>query len=266
VARSREDAASPRDGGSASRQASAGDVGPGAQTFDSATCEHAFGVTAAPRYRQWEYELVAPFLGRSVLEVGSGMGHFAEKLVAAGLDRIVLSDADRDCLDRLRRTYADRPDVEVAEVTLPGRLDIGDPVDSIVAMNVLEHIEDDAQALRDLAAVVTDGGWIVLWVPAYMQLYGDFDRKIGHFRRYTPATIRATVERAGLLPRHVRPVNFLGGIAWWIAVRRGGAGRPDPRLVWLFDNVVVPTSRTIEKIARPPFGQSVVCVAQVIRD
>jgi SAM-dependent methyltransferase len=238
---------------------------PGArfESFDSSTCENAFGATAAPHYRQWEFDLVAPFLGRTVLEVGSGFGYFAEKLTEAGLDRLVLSDTDRHCLRRLRQTYADRPDVEVAEVALPGRLDIGDRVESAVAMNVLEHIEDDRQALRDLGDIVVPGGRIVLWVPAYMQLYGPFDRKVGHFRRYTPASIRAVVEQAGLRASYVRPVNFLGGIAWWVAVRRGGAGTPDRRLVWLYDNVVVPTSRTIERVVRPPFGQSVLCVAEV---
>ena len=225
--------------------------------------ENAFGATAAPAYRQWEYDLVAPFLGRSILEVGSGIGYFGEKLVESGRDRVVLSDTDPYCLESLRATYASRPDVEVAEVGLPGRVEIGEPVETVVAMNVLEHIEDDAQALRDLAAVTRPGGRIVLWVPAYMQLYGDFDRKVGHFRRYTPRTVSDAVERAGLRVRHVRPVNFLGGIAWWIAVRRGGAGKPDPRLVWLYDKVVVPISRTVEKVVKPPFGQSVLCVADV---
>lgn len=228
-------------------------------------CEYAFGATAAPRYRQWEYDLVAPYLGRSVLEVGSGMGYFSEKLAASGRDRLVLSDADEECVARLRETYAERPDVEVVEVRLPGHVDIGEPVESVVAMNVVEHIEDDVQALRALAAVLTPGGRLVLWVPAYMQLYGDFDRKVGHVRRYTPATMRAAVERAGLRLLDVRPVNFLGGLAWWLAVRRGGAGRPDPRLVWLYDNVVIPAGRTIEKAVRPPFGQSVLCVADVPR-
>ena len=225
--------------------------------------ENAFGATAAPAYRQWEYDLVAPFLGRSILEVGSGIGYFGEKLVESGRDRVVLSDTDAFCLQSLRDAYAGRPDVEVAEVGLPGQVEIGEPVETVVAMNVLEHIEDDAQALRDLAAVVKPGGRIVLWVPAYMQLYGDFDRKVGHFRRYTPATARDAVERAGLKVRYVRPVNFLGGIAWWIAVRRGGAGKPDPRLVWLYDKVVVPVSRTVERGVKPPFGQSVLCVADV---
>jgi SAM-dependent methyltransferase len=238
-------------------------IGPGGQVFDSATTENAFGATAAPRYRRWEYDLVAPFLGRSMLEIGSGMGYFSEKLAEGNFDRLILSDPDQHCLRSLEEKYAGRSDIEVREIVVPGPIDIGAPVESIVAMNVLEHIEDDAQALRDLAAVVVRGGRIIVWVPAYMQLYGEFDRKVGHFRRYTPATIRLAVERAGLHVRDVRPVNVLGGAAWWLAVRRGGTGRPDPRLVWLYDNVVVPTSRTIEKVARPPFGQSVLCVADV---
>jgi hypothetical protein len=51
-------------------------------------------------------------------------------------------------------------------------------------------------------------------------------------------------------------------VAWWIAVRRGGTGRPDSRLVWLYDNVVVPVSRTVEKAVEPPFGQSLLCVVE----
>ncbi len=166
----------------------------------------------------------------SVLELGAGLGVFSEKLAAAGLERLVLADAEEFFLARLRETYSGRSDVEVIRAELPGALELGEPVESAVAMNVLEHIEDDVAALRDLAAVVSPGGTIVLWVPAYMQLYGDFDRKLGHVRRYTPATLRAVVESAGLGVRLVHPVNLLGGLAWWAAVRRGGVDRPNPRL------------------------------------
>jgi SAM-dependent methyltransferase len=229
------------------------------------TRENCLGGTAAPRYRQWEYDLVAPYLGRSVLEIGSGMGYFSEKLVEGGRDRVVLSDTEDYCLTRLRQVYADDPRIEVASVPLPGAVGIQGQVDAVVAMNVLEHIEDDVQALKDLTQVVRPGGHIVLWVPAYMQLYGEFDRKVGHFRRYTPRTIREAVEGAGLRVAKVHPVNFLGGIAWWLAVRRGGAGAPNRRLVWLYDNIIVPISRTVERVIRPPFGQSVICVAEVPR-
>jgi SAM-dependent methyltransferase len=209
--------------------------------------------------------LVAPHLGRSVLEIGAGVGHFSEKLLESRRDRVVLSDTDGQSLGQLRQKFAGRPDVEIAKITLPGRVDIGQPVDSVVAMNVLEHIEDDVQALRDLAMVVRPGGRIILWVPAYMQLYGDFDRMVGHFRRYTPTTIRVGIESAGLRLQEIRRVNMLGAIAWWLAVRAGGTRRADSRLVWLYDNLLIPTSRTIESVVPPPFGQSLLCVAQVGR-
>jgi SAM-dependent methyltransferase len=192
------------------------------------------------------------------------MGHFSEKLIESRRDRLVLSDTDERSLDHLRQRFGNLPSVEIAEITLPGRLDIGRPVDSVVAMNVLEHIEDDVQALRDLAAVVWPGGRIILWVPAYMQLYGDFDRTVGHFRRYTPTTMHAAIEGAGLRVQHMRRVNMLGAVAWWIAVRAGRARRADSRLVWLYDNLLIPVSRLIEAVVPPPFGQSLLCVAEVV--
>ncbi len=89
-----------------------------------------------------------------------------------------------------------------------------------------------------------------------MQLYGDFDKKVGHVTRYTPKTLGATVREAGLAIHTLKPINFLGGIAWWAAVRRGGVGYPDPRLVKIYDRTVVPATRFIERFITPPFGQT----------
>jgi hypothetical protein len=57
-----------------------------------------------------------------------------------------------------------------------------------------------------------------------------------------------------------RPINLLGGLGWWLAVRRGGVGYPKPWLVWLFDRIGIPISRMIERVIRPPFGQTVFCI------
>src|SRR5436305_8354088 len=132
-------------------------TGPAVLDESGFTHENALGGTAAPRYRQWEYDLVAPYVGSSVLEIGSGMGHFSRKLIESGHDRVVLSDTEQYCLTKLADTYAADPRVEVVSVPLPGPVNIGGHVDSVVAMNVLEHIEDDVRALRDLAEVVRPG-------------------------------------------------------------------------------------------------------------
>ncbi len=198
-----------------------------------------------------------------MLEVGAGLGEFASQLT--GLERLVVTDVDPAAVASMAARFADRPEVEARQLDLgAGELpDVGGAVSTVVAINVLEHIEDDAGALRALARLVEPGGRIVLWVPAYMQLYGEFDRLVGHVRRYTPATLRAAVRAAGLVPRDVRPVNLLGGVAWWVVVRRGGAGSPDPRMVRVYDRLVVPVTRALERRVRAPFGQTVLGVAEV---
>ncbi|MFG2085045.1 MULTISPECIES: class I SAM-dependent methyltransferase [unclassified Spirillospora] len=226
--------------------------------------ENHLGGDEARNYRKYEYETVAPHVGRSMLEVGSGLGHFSEQF-AGRLDYLVVSDNDPYCVGELRKRYDGDGDVEVIDLALPAEIEIRRKVDTVVMMNVLEHIKDDVQALRDLASVTEPGGRIVIWVPGYMQLYGDFDRKVGHVTRYTPATLEASVREAGLVPEVLKPINFLGGIAWWFAVRRGGAGYPDPKLVKIYDRTVVPLTRTIERVVKPPFGQTVFCVARVPR-
>lgn len=225
------------------------------------TIENRLGGTAAPRYRRWQIDTVRPYLGRTVLEVGPGMGHFAAELDAVGLDRLVLADSERYVLERLRRRYGGRDDVDVVELHLPGPVDAGAPVETVVAMNVLEHIERDVDAVRELSRAMTPGGRLVIWVPGYPALYGDFDRKVGHVRRYTPATLQDTVTHAGLDVLVCRPMNLLGGIGWWLAVRRGGVGYPKPALVWIYEKFGIPATRALERLIKPPFGQTVFCVA-----
>lgn len=214
------------------------------------------------RYRAYQRELIEPYLGSSVLEVGAGLGEFASQL--RGLERHVVTDVDADAVAAMADRFADRPEVEARRFDLAeGAIDIGTPVSSVIAINVLEHIEDDRGALKALASMVEPGGRIVLWVPGYQQLYGDFDRAVGHFRRYTPDTLTAAIEGAGLRAELAKPLNFLGGIAWWLTVRRGGVGAPNPRLVRIYDRFVVPVTRAVERRVTPPFGQSVLGVAVV---
>ena len=242
-----------------------GPVAPVVQPASSAeSLENHLGGAAGRRYRNYQFNLVAPYVGDSLLEVGSGLGHFSEQF-SGRLRYLIVSDNDPYCLGQLREHYSGRDDVEVLELSLPGQIKARRQVETVVMMNVLEHIRDDVQALRDLAACVEPGGDIVIWVPGYMQLYGDFDRIVGHVTRYTPKTLRRTVESAGLTVEVCKPVNFIGGIAWWLAVRCFSVGHVNPKIASLYDMTVVPVTRVLERIIRPPFGQTVFCVARVPR-
>ncbi|WP_250279890.1 methyltransferase domain-containing protein [Frankia sp. Cppng1_Ct_nod] len=228
------------------------------------TLENHLGGACAVNYRRFELDLVSPHCGRRILEVGSGLGDFAAGL--SGYDHLTVSDTDPFCLRTLRDRFIARADVNVIPLDI-GRLGAGAtgiaPVDTLIMMNVLEHIDDDAGTLRRLGRLLVPGGRAVLWVPAYPALYGEFDRMVGHFRRYTPSTLRRTVQTAGLRVESLQPVNLLGGIAWWATVRCAGQRSAAPRLVRVYDRVVMPTTRFIERRMRVPFGQSLLCVARV---
>ncbi|MQA83129.1 MAG: methyltransferase [Streptosporangiales bacterium] len=236
-------------------------VDPREGAFTRATGREVEGNHAQPRYRRYQFDLISPHCGRSILEVGAGVGEFSAQFTDR--ERLVLTDVDPIAVDEMGKRFADRSEIEACQLDLDGSLELdGEPVESVVAINVLEHIEDDVAALKSLARLVVPGGTIVLWVPAYQTLYGDFDRKVGHVRRYTPATMRGAVEAAGLTTRVCRPVNFLGGLAWWLAVRIGGTGSPRPGMVAVYDRLVVPVTRIVDRL-RPPFGQTVLCVVEV---
>ncbi len=106
------------------------------------------------------------------------------------------------------------------------------------------------------------GGRIIIWVPGLCSCTATSTRKVGHVQRYTPKTLRATVDKAGLEVEVLEPINFLGGRLVG-GGPPGGVGYPDPRLVKIYDRTVVPATRLIERFIRPPFGQTVFCVARV---
>lgn len=229
--------------------------------FAQSTCRALDGDDDRRNYHDYQHRLIAPYAGRSVLEIGAGTGALSARFVDR--DRLVVTDVDPEAIDHLERRFAGRPDVTVRALNLAAGESLDEPVDTAMAVNVLEHIHDDAGALKALARSVRPGGTLVLFVPGYNQLYGDFDRKVGHVRRYTPATLRSAVERAGLTVHTCHPVNLLGGLAWWAAVRKGGTGSPRPRMVRMYDRTVVPATRLLEAVVTPPFGQSIFCVARV---
>jgi SAM-dependent methyltransferase len=195
-----------------------------------------------------------------VLEIGAGLGDFSTQLLDR--DRLVVNDNDPICVRALDERFGGRPGIEVLPADVL-KLRVEPPVDSVVALNVLERMDDDVAALRSMARAAAPGGRVLLVVPAFPSLAGAYDEALGQLRRYTPDSLREAVETAGLVPEVIRPVNLLGGLAWWAAVRVGRQARPTPALVGLYDRLVVPAERVLERRLRPGFGQSILCVAQV---
>jgi glycosyltransferase involved in cell wall biosynthesis len=219
-------------------------------------------VEGLKRYNGFMWDLLRPFIGRRVLEVGSGTGLLTRYLVSR--EEVMATDVDPEYVEMLQRTYADHPNVQVRELDLAQLANDGIPkrhFDTVVCSNVLEHIEDDAAALNAMRDVLMPDGRVVLIVPAVKQLYGEIDRAIHHYRRYSREELIARLEGAGLTVEHVSYFNMLGVPGWYlnaVLLRR----RTVPGIQARINDFLVPWLR-FERLFGPPVGMSLLAVARV---
>lgn len=216
---------------------------------------------AAQHYNAWVAGLALPHLGESPIEIGSGLGGNAARWLAAGVPRITASDVEAETLEALRSRFEGDERVDVAEVDLmrPSRRDHS----ALVAINVLEHVEDDVAGLGAARELVRPGGRVVIFVPAFEFAMSRFDRAIGHFRRYTTATLARAFADAGLEVERCHYVNAPGLLAWTVAMKWLRLRPRDGLALRAWDGLVIPVTRNVESRFHPPFGQSVLGVARV---
>lgn len=218
---------------------------------------------AAPRYNAWQYRRIAPYIGRRVLEVGSGVGNISQHIVSEERDLVILTDTDPHYRDELRTRFGAHRNVVVDALTLP---DSGarekfrsSKLDSVVALNVVEHIEDDVGALRTMGEMLAPGGNVIVLVPALAWLYGSLDAALHHYRRYTKTSLAGAISAAGLSLDHMFWFNIVGVGGWWFnAVIRRTRRIPIGQLK-TFDRFV-PLLRMEDRITIP-FGQSLIAVS-----
>jgi glycosyltransferase involved in cell wall biosynthesis len=221
-------------------------------------------VEVLKRYNRFLWDLVGPFVGHRVLEIGSGTGLMTRFL--AGRARVTATDIDRDYVELLGRTFAGHPNVDVRQLDLAAMAHNGVPssaYDTVVCSNVLEHIEDDRAALGAIRRVLVPGGRVVLIIPALKGLYGEIDRAIHHYRRYSEDEIREKLGAAGLDVEHVSYFNLVGVPGWWlnaVLLRR----KTVPSLQAKVNDLLVPWLR-LERTFGPPVGMSLLAVGRASR-
>lgn len=222
-------------------------------------------VSRARNYHHWIFRRIEPYLGRRVLDIGSGLGDFSDFFLRDPGRQTMLSDASEPMVERLRERLGGVPRIETI------RLDISNEdhvrhfskersPDTITCLNVLEHIEDDAGALQGMRELVAPGGKVILFVPALGCLYGSLDRMAGHYRRYTCKNLTRKLAAAGLNILRMEHFNFFGIFSWFFAGKILCQKQMDPRTCGSLD-LLVPGVAWLETVVRPPIGQSILAVA-----
>ena len=217
-------------------------------------------MAALQRYNAWLWEKVAPFVGARVLEVGAGTGNMTRQMASREL--VVATDVDDKYIRILRNTFSNDPHVRVCRFDLGEELpaELGSGFDSVVCLNVLEHVEDDVRALRHLHDVLAPNGRVVLIVPALRSLYGEIDRSIGHYRRYERAEILERLTAAGFSVEHSSAFNLVGALGWFVNARLLKR-RAVPGVQARVNDFLVPLLR-LERYLHPTVGLSWLAVGR----
>ncbi len=191
-------------------------------------------------------DTIRPYIGRNVLEIGAGMGNLTRQLLP-GRKRYVATDIDHEHLDRLSNRLSHRPRLEIAELNaaIPeNHAPFRGQMDTVICLNVLEHIEDDLEALRNIRSMLQEGGRAVILVPCGQSIFNSLDEELGHFRRYSEDQLRERMTAAGLDVETILRFNRASRPGWWLngtILKRRTISRLQlrnfDRLVWLLRRV-----------------------------
>lgn len=216
-------------------------------------------------YLAWQVDQFASILGNRILEVGCGVGGIINLLDHR--ETILGLDVEPEVLAYVQDRFRDRPECRFALLDLTAaRADQlaalkRERFDTVVCINVLEHIEHHRDALARIYDILEPGGALIVLVPAHMALYGAYDRTDGHFRRYDKAGLRALLADVGYTIVVTKYFNMVGAIGWWVQYRLLKKQIHGEGAFGLM-NRLIPVMRWVERRVPPRFGLSLVAIAQ----
>jgi glycosyltransferase involved in cell wall biosynthesis len=169
------------------------------------------------RFNRWMADTLRPYLGSRVLELGAGIGNMTQHL-SRGRRQYLATDLDEEHLGRLRVRFQGRLNLSSQRVDLTDPSDFTElrsSFDTVVCLNVVEHVEDDLCALRNIRGTLEPGGRAIILVPQDQAVYGTLDEVLGHYRRYSAESLRARMEAAGFEVERIFEFNRITRPGWW---------------------------------------------------
>ena len=211
----------------------------------------------------WIFGLMIAHLGEKVLEVGPGIGLLTDRIVAGR--EVAALEIDADAAEVLQLRFGALPNFRMLSGDLQNEdwldRDARGGFDTVVCVNVLEHVPDDVAAIENMRKALRSGGTLFLFVPALMAIYGTLDRAVGHQRRYSLQEVEEKVRQAGFDIVDNTYANLLGAPAWYWSSRITRRSMPNATILRIFDRAV-PIWAWVESKMPVPFGMTVVCVAR----
>ncbi len=215
------------------------------------------------RYREWMMKYFKPYLGGDVVEIGAGIGNMSEHLHHHS-STLELVEPSPNLIGPLSSRFSQSEAITVTHETFEGFVSAKPEksYDCIVMVNVLEHIKEDRAALKECYRILRPGGYLLILVPSLQFLFSKLDELVGHYRRYERPELKEKIQDSNLHLEDLRFFDSIGIIPWWLLNTVGGATEFNPQLVNLYDRLVVPVTRTIENVCRPPIGKNLIAISR----
>lgn len=223
------------------------------------------------KYYQWIGEEAYPFLGNRLVEIGAGIGTFTDVLIRDHVSHHPTARLDVfEPEHTLFRLLQERMEHTYPELLRAGRVAATngyfhappEQFDTVVMINVLEHIKDDQDAISTAYHSLAPGGVCIVFVPALSWLYSALDRSVGHYRRYERTHLEQIMRAGGFEVVAAKYMDCMGVLPWYLLNVIGGSTSIDPRLARFYDTWVVPFTRLIERLWHPWIGKNILIVAR----
>lgn len=221
-------------------------------------------MSCAHNYNHWIINEFKPYFGETIAEVGAGCGNFTTYLLETDVKRLVAFEPDASMFGILQGRMKDNPRVETVQGFFGSHCqNYTGTVDSAIYVNVMEHVPDDKAELGHIHSTIKKGGHVLIFVPALQWLYSEFDKKIGHFRRYHKKSLAELVRSSGFTVEKVKYMDAGGILPWlvafkWLKLSMSGGK------VSLYDKLIIPPERFFEGIIAPPIGKNLMIVGRKI--
>lgn len=224
-------------------------------------------ISGADKFNRWMYETIKPFCKGRILEIGGGIGNISQCFLAENKE-LVVTELQEEYCKIIRNRFSNHPKLK-AVITM----DIVDPefdtkyesllgtFDTVFALNVIEHIAEDAKAIANCKKLLKKGGHLIILVPAFQTIYNHFDDALGHFRRYTSKSLKPAFDVNRLSVIHHQYFNLIGIAGWWVSgslLRKKVIPEGQMKLY----NFFVPVFRIIDEVTNRWLGLSIIMIAK----
>lgn len=217
----------------------------------------------AKNYHRWILAEFSPYLGQNIAEVGAGTGNFSILLLETNIRKLKAFEPSDNMFPLLKKTLSKDKRACVENNFFGRTITEEEHFDSVLYVNVLEHIEDDMSELIKAHDALVSGGRLLIFAPALPALYSNMDRQIGHFRRYTKKNLLKLVQNSGFSIIKAKYFDVAGIIPWYINFVLL-KNQMSSRSISLYDKAVVPIMRIVENTVAPPIGKNLLVIAKKV--